>query len=59
MIFIHYIIAVREDFSMPLWASHRITQTALQQWNLLQKYGILMVGYFSNSHLFDLFAPVD
>lgn len=57
MIFTHYIIAVRGDFSMPLWAFHPITQTALRQWSLLRRYGILMVGYFSNYHLFDLSTP--
>lgn len=44
-VLIYYLIAVREDFSMPSWVFLLITPTALQRWSLLQSYGIPMVGF--------------
>ena len=49
VLIIHWnMTAVMGDFSMPSWAFHPIIQTVLQQWSLLQKCGIPMVGCLSN-----------
>lgn len=50
-VLIYYLIAAREDFSMPSWVFLLITPTALQQWSLLQNYGIPMVGFSYFYHM--------
>lgn len=48
-----HLIAVKGGFLMPSWAFRPITQIALQQWSSLQRYGILMVGWYSTYCLLD------